>query len=150
MIIDTPTNTSCEGVTLDDSNLVVVSIIRAGDAMLDTFLRICPSAQVGKILIQRDEETALPKLYYYKVPDLTGKQVILVDPMLATAGSAKAAIKILLEKGAEENKIAFFNVIACPEGIKAMNDAHPDVQIVTGHVDQGLNERVSKFPFVTI
>lgn len=140
--IVTPTSSTCEGVTLDTSNLVVVSIIRAGDAMLESFLQICPEAAVGKILIQRDEETALPKLFYYKVPDLTGKQVILVDPMLATGGSAKAAIKILLDKGAPQNRIAFFNVIGCPEGVKALNEAYPGVQIITGHIDHGLNERV--------
>lgn len=145
--IVTPTASTCKGVSLDTSNLVVVSIIRAGDAMLDSFLRICPEAAVGKILIQRDEETALPKLFYYKVPDLTGKQVILVDPMLATGGSAKAAIQILLDKGAPENRIAFFNVIACPEGVKALNEAYPGVQIITGHVDDGLNERVSSSIF---
>lgn len=140
--VETPTGLKCEGTTVDNSNLVVVSIIRAGDSMLDTFLRICPAASVGKILIQRDEATALPIMYYAKLPSLKGKQVILLDPMLATGGSAKAAIQSLLDKGADENKITFFNVISCPQGLASIGETYPKVLVITGKVDEGLNQKV--------
>jgi uracil phosphoribosyltransferase len=140
--VETPTGIKCEGTTVDSANLVVVSIIRAGDSMLDTFLRINPAASVGKILIQRDEATALPIMYYSKLPALKGKQIILLDPMLATGGSAKAAIQSLIDKGADEGKITFFNVISCPQGLASIGESYPGVRVVTGKVDEGLNEKV--------
>jgi uracil phosphoribosyltransferase len=143
--VETPTGAAVDGTAFDDTSLVVVSIIRAGDSMLDTFLRIVPSASVGKILIQRDEATAQPIMYYSKLPSLAGRNIILLDPMLATAGSAKIAIKSLLEKGAEEEKITFFNVISCPEGIAAMAAAYPKIRVVTGKIDSGLNEKVIEY-----
>jgi uracil phosphoribosyltransferase len=131
---------------LKTEDLVVISIIRAGDSMLDSFLSVCPSVKVGKILIQRDEETALPKLMYFKVPDMTGKQVILLDPMLATGGSAKEAIRVLLKNGADIEKLSFFSVISAPEGIKSVMTDYPRLKLVTGHRDQGLNERAYIIP----
>jgi uracil phosphoribosyltransferase len=102
--IRTPTGIILNNVErFDPKRVVAVSIIRAGDSMLDSFLSICTDVQVGKILIQRDEETAQPKLIYYKVPNLTGKQVILLDPMLATGGSAKSAIQVLFTALASSN-----------------------------------------------
>lgn len=140
--VTTPLSQSYLGEMVDESNFVAVSIIRAADAMLDVFLNVCPQAVVGKILIQRDEETHMPKLYYSKVPSLEGKNVILLDPMLATGGSALEAIKVLIEKGADANKIIFVNVVASPEGVKKIHEAYPSVRIVAGELDQGLNEKV--------
>ncbi len=134
------------GVVVDTSNIVAVSIIRAGDSLLGNFLRLCPHAAVGKVLIQRDEETAKPKLFYSKMPNLRDKCVILVDPMLATGGSANEAIRILIESGADEEKIYFFNVISCPEGIANMHAQYPKVTIISAEMDAGLNERAFIVP----
>jgi uracil phosphoribosyltransferase len=215
--VATPTGITVTGVQLNSEQLVAISIIRAGDSMLDSFLSLFTvnDIKVGKILIQRDEETALPHLMYYKVPDLTGKQVILLDPMLATGfllfffffrfiqffllfllrclsffswlwlvcislfasflnfvfaflsfsnfSTAKEAIKVLLNKGylycfvsllclivfrAIEERITFFNVVSCPEGLRSLSDAYPKVKIITGHVDEGLNEKVKPLSVV--
>jgi uracil phosphoribosyltransferase len=129
-----------QGEVIDASCIVAVSIIRAGDALLDCFIKIAPEAAVGKILIQRNEETKLPVLYYSKLPMLEGRNVVLLDPMLGTGGSAKAAIQVLLEKGAEEARITFICVVSCPEGLQAVLAAYPQIQIVTGEIDEGLNE----------
>ena len=104
-------------------------------------MSIAPEATVGKILIQRDEETAKPVLFYSKLPPLANKNIALLDPMLATGGSANAAIKVLIDKGAEEHRITFLNVLSCPEGIKAIQSEFPKVTIVTGEIDIGLNEK---------
>lgn len=98
-IVNTPTNSLYDGIEIDQKSIVAVSIIRAGDSMLDSFMSVAPEAVVGKILIQRDEETAKPILYYSKLPSLIGKNIALLDPMLATGGSANAAIKVLIERG---------------------------------------------------
>ena len=139
--VDTPTNSTYDGIDIDQKSIVAVSIIRAGESMLDSFMAVAPEAAVGKILIQRDEETAKPILFYSKLPSLVGKNIALLDPMLATGGSANAAIKVLIEKGADENRIVFFNVVSCPEGIKSIHSEYPNVTIVTGEVDDGLNEK---------
>jgi len=141
-MVTTPTGCSWEGVEVDYSSIVVVSIIRAGDSMLDVFLQIAPEVTVGKILIQRDEATAQPVLFYGKLPSLLNKNIVLLDPMLATGGSAICALKVLIENGADENRIYFFNVVSCPEGIASMHASHPAVTIVTGAIDTGLNEKV--------
>jgi len=146
-VITTPTGSSYCGASIDPSNMTVVSIIRAGDAFLDVVLNIVPEASVGKILIQRNEETAEPVLYYCKLPKLdASKQVILLDPMLATGGSAKAAVKVLLEHGAAEDKITFFNVVSCPEGLRSMTSAYPRIKIITGHIDEGLDSKAYILP----
>ena len=119
----------------------VVTIIRAGDAMLESFLSIVPHAAVGKILIQRDESTAQPILFYSKLPNLKNKKVVIVDPLLGTGGSVMCAIKVLLDKGADINNVYFFNVLSCPEGIAAVLAAFPQVRIVTGCIDDRLNEK---------
>jgi uracil phosphoribosyltransferase len=142
--VTTPLATGYEGQLVDESNFVAISIIRAADSMLDVFLNIFPEAIVGKILIQRDEETSLPKLYYSKVPPLAGKNVVLLDPMLATGGSALEAIKILLEKGADIEKMVFINVVAAPEGVRKIHEMYPSLRIISGELDQGLNEKVKK------
>jgi len=132
------------GIESDASSpIVIVSIIRAGDSLLDVMMELIPESAVGKILIQRDEETAEPKLFYSKLPpSLVGKTILLVDPMLATGGSAVVAIQILLEKpGVEQKNIFFLNVVSCPEGLKKLQDTFPDITIVTGCIDDGLNEK---------
>jgi len=140
--VKSPTGATCRGEIADTSNIVVVSVIRAGDAMLDCFLRLYPDVTAGKILIQRNEETTLPQLFYSKLPKLEGKQVILVDPMLATGGSAKMAVQVLIDHGASVDKIAFFNVVSCPRGIETLTTAFPSLKIVTAEIDEGLNEKV--------
>jgi len=124
---------------VDTSSIVAVSIIRAGDALLDVFMDICPDCVAGKILIQRNEETATAQLYYSRLPSLVDKHVVLCDPMLATGGSAIVAIRVLIEKGVQPHQITFLNVVACPEGLANIMEAFPDLTIVTGCVDQGLN-----------
>ncbi|GLE05134.1 hypothetical protein PINS_up014122 [Pythium insidiosum] len=103
-----------------------------------------PKVSVGKILIQRDESShdKHPMLFYSKLPPkiATYENVMVVDPMLATAGSVLLAIKTLIEAGVEEHKIVFVNVISCPEGINTLLGAHPKVRVVTAAVDRGLNE----------
>lgn len=138
------TMTGCEyaGLDIDPSNIVVISIIRAGDSMLDVFMGIVPEAKVGKILIQRDEETCLPVLFYSKVPPLAGKTVIILDPMLATGGSAKTAIEVCVAKGADIGRTIFSNVVASPQGIAFLQQHFPEMTIVTGAIDEGLNEKV--------
>lgn len=143
ILVPTPTGTDYNGCSYDVNSIVAISIIRAGDSMLDTFASIVPEAPIGKILIQRDEETAQPKLFYCKLPNLTNKHVILLDPMLATGGSAICAVRVLIENGAQEENILFFNVVCCPEGIRNMAAAYPKVKIITGEIDAGLNEKVS-------
>jgi hypothetical protein len=132
-----------EGDRINPANIVAVSIIRAGDSLLDCFMKIAPEAQVGKILIQRNETTKQPELFYSKLPAVASKTIMLLDPMLATGGSAKAAIQVLLDNGALESNIVFLNVVSCPEGIAAISKAYPAVQIVTAFVDSGLNDKVS-------
>eukprot|EP01035_Chromulina_nebulosa_P017301 gene17301-22838_t len=122
--ITTPTNIEVNGSTIDISNVVAISIIRAGDSLLDSFTTIVPEALVGKILIQRNESTAEPMLYYSKFPNLINKKIYLLDPMLATGGSAIAAIKELISNGLENIFKEF-----------------PDITIVTGCIDEGLNEK---------
>lgn len=144
--IQTPTGPELlEGERIDTHAIVAVSIIRAGDSLVDCFIKVAPAASIGKILIQRDEETRQPVLFYSKLPSLIDKQVVLCDPMLATGGSAKAAIGVLLDNGAFEGNILFLNVVSCPEGIEAILSMYPKVRIVTGEIDNGLNEKVSFF-----
>lgn len=100
------------------------------------------SVRIGKILIQRDEETALPKLFYSKLPmDVAQRYCLLLDPMLATGGSVIKAIEVLLEAGVKEENIIFINLIASPEGIRALHERYPRVQTVVAAIDEGLNER---------
>mmetsp|Transcript_3525 Transcript_3525/g.8922 ORF Transcript_3525/g.8922 Transcript_3525/m.8922 type:complete len:217 (+) Transcript_3525:48-698(+) len=131
------------GVDLPDpSSVCAVSIVRAGDALLEAVRDVWPSLAVGKILIQRDEETATPDLYYCKLPPrIENKFVLLLDPMLATGGSANLAIRKLTAAGVNPNRIVFLNVVCCPEGIQAVQRAHPEVKIVTCAIDDGLDER---------
>ncbi|EBA05319.1 uracil phosphoribosyltransferase [Rhodobacteraceae bacterium HTCC2150] len=136
--IDTPMETM-DAPVLDGKKLVLVSILRAGNGLLDGVLELIPSARVGFVGLYRDEETLQPVQYYFKVPESMGDRlVIAVDPMLATGNSSVAAIDLLKKSGA--TNIRFLCLLASPEGVKTMKKAHPDVPIVTAAVDKCLND----------
>ena len=136
--IETPMQTM-DAPTLDGKKLALISILRAGNGLLDGVLELIPSARVGFVGLYRDEETLQPVQYYFKVPEaLEDRLVIAVDPMLATGNSSVAAIDLLKESGA--TNIRFLCLLAAPEGIARMKDAHPDVPIVTAAVDHKLND----------
>lgn len=137
--IETPMETM-EAPTLSGKKLALVSILRAGNGMLDGVLELIPSARVGFVGLYRDEETLQPVQYYFKVPvGLKDRLVIAVDPMLATGNSSVAAIDLLKDAGAVN--IRFLCLLAAPEGVARMKEAHPDVPIVTASVDRQLNEK---------
>lgn len=124
---------------LKGKKLAIVPILRAGLGMVDGMLSMIPAAKVGHIGLYRDPETAEPIEYYCKLPaDCANREVFVVDPMLATGGSAVAALDMLKEKGIK--KIHFMCIIAAPEGIKRMTEAHPDVDLYVGALDDHLNE----------
>ena len=125
--------------TLDGRKLALISILRAGNGLLDGMLELIPSAHVGFVGLYRDEETLKPVQYYFKVPEmLEERMVIAVDPMLATGNSSVAAIDLLKKAGAKN--IRFLCLLAAPEGVARMKEAHPDVPIVTAALDSHLNE----------
>ncbi|KAK5630709.1 hypothetical protein RRF57_006424 [Xylaria bambusicola] len=114
-----------------------VSIMRAGEAMEQGLRDCCRSVRIGKILIQRDEETAQPKLFYDKLPeDIADRWVLLLDPMFATGGSAIMAVEVLKSRGVPEERILFLNLIASPEGIANFATKFPRLRVVTAFVDQ--------------
>ncbi len=124
---------------IDGKKLVLVSILRAGNGLLDGVLELIPAARVGFVGLYRDEETLTPVEYYFKVPaKLEDRLVIAVDPMLATGNSSVAAIDKLKAAGA--TNIRFMCLLAAPEGIACMKQAHPDVPIITAAVDSHLND----------
>ena len=124
---------------LSGKKLAIVPILRAGLGMVDTIIDLIPSAKVGHIGLYRDPETHNPVEYYCKMPpDISEREVLIVDPMLATGGSASAAITFL--KGYGCKNIKLMNIIGCPEGIKAVNEEHPDVEMYVACVDEKLNE----------
>ncbi len=136
--IETPL-TKMEAPVLDGRKLALVSILRAGNGLLDGMLDLIPSARVGFVGLYRDEETLQPVQYYCKLPgDLTDRVVIAVDPMLATGNSSAAAIDLIKEQGAKD--IRFLCLLAAPEGVARMKEAHPDVPVVTAALDEKLNE----------
>ncbi|TFL17779.1 uracil phosphoribosyltransferase [Jannaschia formosa] len=137
--IETPV-APMDAPTLAGRKLALVSILRAGNGLLDGILELVPSARVGFVGLYRDEVTLEPVEYYFKVPELLSERlVIAVDPMLATGNSSAAAITKLKEAGATD--IRFLCLLAAPEGIARMKQAHPDVPIVTAAVDEKLNEK---------
>ncbi|KQB97494.1 uracil phosphoribosyltransferase [Loktanella sp. 1ANDIMAR09] len=137
--IDTPLE-PMNAPVIDGKKLALVSILRAGNGLLDGVLELIPSARVGFVGLYRDEETLKPVQYYFKVPtELEDRLVIAVDPMLATGNSSVAAIDLLKQAGA--TNIRFLCLLAAPEGIARMREAHPDVPIVTAAIDSHLNEK---------
>ena len=142
----TPTGVTYDGYEFG-SKICGVSIVRAGEAMEASLRSVCKSVRIGKILIQRDEETALPHLIYVKLPeDIKQRKVLLLDPMLATGGSACRAIKVLVDNGVPEENIVFLNLIAAPEGIEKMKELYPKVPIITTMIDEKLNEQAYIIP----
>ncbi len=136
--IKTPVAT-CQSPVISGKKLCLVSILRAGNGMLDGMIDLLPGARVGHIGLYRDPETLEPVEYYFKVPeDIRDRLVIVVDPMLATGNSAIAALSRLKEVGVTSLKLV--NLLASPEGIKAVTEAHPDVPITLAAIDERLNE----------
>ena len=137
--IETPITKMKTG-RLNEDKYAFVPILRAGMGMLDGIINIIPNAKIGHIGMYRDEETHEPHEYYCKLPSPIEERLIVVtDPMLATGGSAVAAIQMLKDKGVK--KIIMMCIIAAPEGVKAITDAHPDVDIYIGALDEKLNEK---------
>ena len=137
--IETPL-TKMQAPMIDGKKLALISILRAGNGLLDGVLELVPSARVGFVGLYRDEETLQPVKYYFKVPQgLENRLTIVVDPMLATGNSSAAAIDMIKDAGAKN--IVFMCLLAAPEGIERMRSAHPDVPIVTAAVDECLNEK---------
>ena len=131
--------TETESYAIDDNHYAFIPILRAGLSMVDGVIRLIPNAKIGHIGLFRNEETLEPQKYYCKVPKkIEEKEVILLDPMLATGGSADAAISMIKEEGVK--KIKFLCIIAAPEGIKRIKEKHPDVQIYCAQLDSHLNE----------
>ena len=136
--IETPLETISAPI-LSGKKLCLVSILRAGNGLLDGMLDLLPSARVGHIGLYRDPETLEAIEYYYKVPDdISERQVIIVDPMLATANSLTAAVRRLKDDSPRQLKVAC--LLAAPEGVKAFHDSHPEVSITTAALDRQLNE----------
>jgi uracil phosphoribosyltransferase len=119
--------------------LVVVPILRAGLGMVQPFLDIFPDVSVGYIGLERDHETAVARSYYCKLPPLTGTRVIVVDPMLATGGSAAQALTVVKQAGAKE--LVFVSIVSSPEGVAAVQAKHPDVPLFTAAHDRELNTK---------
>ena len=139
MNVDTPL-CGMQAPILDGKKLALISILRAGNGLLDGMLEVIPAARVGFVGMYRDEETLEPVEYYCKVPpELDKRLVIAVDPMLATGNSSVAAIDRLKEAGA--NDLRMLCLLAAPEGVARMKDVHPDVPIFAGALDEKLNER---------
>ena len=142
--VETPICTAkCQ--MLAGKKLAIVPILRAGLGMVDAMVNMIPSAKIGHIGLYRDPETHEPVEYYCKLPeDVDKRQVFVVDPMLATGGSAVAAIDFLKKHGCKQ--IIMMNVIGCPEGIKTVQDAHPDVEMYLAACDERLNEHAYIIP----
>lgn len=136
--VETPLETTTQTVVKENS-IAIVPILRAGLGMVDGILSLFPAAKVGHIGLYRDEETLEPQEYYCKLPsNIEDKVVMVVDPMLATGGSACDAIKMLKKRGCK--KIKLMSIIAAPEGVSKVADAHPDVEIFVSTLDRCLNE----------
>ncbi len=142
--VETPVATAkCR--MLSGKKLAIVPILRAGLGMVDAMVDLIPSAKIGHIGLYRDPETHEPVEYYCKLPeDIENRAVFVVDPMLATGGSAVAAIDFLKKRGAKD--IIMMNVIGCPEGIKRVQEAHPDVEMYLAACDEKLNDHAYIIP----
>jgi len=142
--VETPVATAkCH--MLAGKKLAIIPILRAGLGMVDNMVDMIPSAKIGHIGLYRDPETHLPVEYYCKLPeDIESRQVYVVDPMLATGGSAIAAIDFLKKHGCKS--IIMMNIIGCPEGIKAVTEAHPDVDLYIAAIDEKLNDHAYIVP----
>ncbi len=144
VLVETPVATAkCR--MLSGKKLAIVPVLRAGLGMVDSMVNLIPSAKIGHIGLYRDPETHKPVEYYCKLPeDIESRQVYVVDPMLATGGSAVAAIDFLKARGCKN--IIMLNIIGCPEGVKAVHEAHPDVVMYLAAMDEKLNEHAYIVP----
>ena len=142
--VETPVATAhCK--MLAGKKLAIVPILRAGLGMVDNMIALVPSAKIGHIGLYRDPQTHQPVEYYCKLPeDIDQRQIFVVDPMLATGGSAIAAIDFLKARGCKN--IIMMNIIGCPEGVKAVQEAHPDVEMYLAALDEKLNEHAYIIP----
>ncbi len=137
--IETPLD-KMETAMLNEDNYAIVPILRAGMGMLEGVINVIPNAKVGHIGLYRDEETLKPVKYYYKMPKgISEREVIIIDPMLATGGSSSAAISMLKEDGV--SKIKLLCIVAAPKGIETINSNHPDVEIFCAAIDEDLNDK---------
>ena len=137
--VETPIGKTMAPV-LDGKKLVLISILRAGNGLLDGMLDLIPSARVGHIGLYRDHQTLEPVEYYFKVPDsMSERDVIIVDPMLATGNSAVAAVERIKKTG--PRSIKFMCLLTVPEGLKVFHSTHPDVPVYTASIDERLNEK---------
>ena len=142
--VETPIET-CMTPMLAGKKLAIVPILRAGLGMVNGVLSLVPSAKIGHIGLYRDEETHEPHEYFCKLPNpIEQRTIVVTDPMLATGGSAVAAIDFIKQHGGKH--IKFMCIIAAPEGVKRLHEAHPDVQIYVGHLDRELNENAYSCP----
>jgi uracil phosphoribosyltransferase len=130
--------------TLVESEVVAIPVLRAGLGLLGPVLELLPRVSVGYVGLERDEDTAVARIYYQKLPPLAGKVPLLLDPMLATGGSAVQAVDLIKSVGG--TGIRMICVVAAPEGVRALDDRHPDVEVFTAALDQGLNERAFIVP----
>ncbi|WP_405820059.1 uracil phosphoribosyltransferase [Streptomyces sp. NBC_01390] len=144
--VTTPVGSTYRGLRFAD-NLCGVPIIRAGESMEAELRAVVPGIRIGKVLIQRDTTTKQPHLYYTKLPDdIADRHVLLLDPMLATGGTAIAAIEVLRGLGVPEEHIVFVNFITVAEGITAVCERYPGVRIVTSAIEEGLSEHAYMLP----
>jgi uracil phosphoribosyltransferase len=142
--IETPI-CAMDGKIISGRKPALVPILRAGLGMVEGFLSIMPNAKIGHVGLYRDKVTLLPVEYYCKLPsDIGERDVILLDPMLATGGSSCAAIDLLKKKGASGIKLV--SIISCPEGLKALTERHPDVDVFVGAIDERLNDHAYIVP----
>ncbi len=136
--VETPIE-SCMTPVISGRKLAVVPVLRAGLGMVNGITTLVPTAKIGHIGLYRDPETHKPHEYYCKLPEsISERLVVMVDPMLATGGSAVAAVDFIKQRGGKNIKCLF--IIAAPEGLKALQEAHPDVEIYVGHLDRELNK----------
>jgi uracil phosphoribosyltransferase len=143
--IETPLQ-PMQAPVLEGRKLAVVPILRAGLGMADGILELLPSARVGHIGLYRDHDTHKPVEYLVKLPDPTGRQFLLVDPMLATGNSAVYAVDVLLRHGVDKSAISFMALVAAPEGVAVFQAAHPEIPIFTAALDSHLNENAYIVP----
>ena len=143
---DLPLNTGTVSTPLEETeahtlstDITIVPIIRAGISMADPALELFPSAMVGFVGLERDEETAVARNYYCKLPRLAGRKTLIVDPMLATGGSTLQAIELCRENGADD--IGVVTIISCPEGVEAIQSQHSNISIYTATLDRELNDK---------
>jgi uracil phosphoribosyltransferase len=127
-----------------EQEVVAIPVLRAGLGLLGPVLELLPRVSVGYIGLERDEQTAVARIYYEKLPHLVGKVPLLLDPMLATGGSAARAVDLIKEAGGRNTRMIC--VVAAPEGVKALEDRHPEVRIFTAALDEGLNYRAYIVP----